>query len=66
MRPTIHYFFLSESREPPSPEMPYLPIQLDLGVIGLVDEHGVRHAVLTHPGIDALDPQPAEVPFLVL
>ena len=44
----------------------HLPIELDVGFLGFVDEHRVRHAVLADPRVDALDPQPAEVSLLVL
>lgn len=45
---------------------PHLSVQLHVGLLGLADEHRIRHAVLTDPSIDSLDPQPAEVPLLVL
>ena len=44
----------------------YLSVQLHVGVLGLVDEDRVRHAVLTYPRVDPLYPEPAEVPLLIL
>lgn len=44
----------------------HLSVQLHVSLLGLADEHRVRHAVLANPSVDSLDPQPAEVPLLVL
>lgn len=44
----------------------HLSIQLDISLARFVNEHGVGHAMLSHPRIDALYPQPAEIPLLVL
>src|SRR3712207_1419483 len=43
----------------------HLAVDLDLGQLQPVHELAVRHAVLTRGGVDARDPQAAEVTLLV-
>src|SRR3546814_18152352 len=42
-----------------------LAVELDAGELQAVHEHRVGHAVLPHAGVDALDPQRAEVALAV-
>src|SRR4051794_31237463 len=43
----------------------HLAVDLDLGLLQAVDEPAVGEPVLAHRGVDALDPQTAEVALLV-
>src|SRR5690606_5132490 len=43
-----------------------LPVHLDAGLLQAVHEDAVAHVVLVCRGVDAHDPEPAEVPLLVL
>ena len=56
----------SGGRAARSHSITHLSIQIHVGLLGLVDKHRVRYAVLTNPRVDPLYPQPAEIPLLVL
>src|SRR5919112_4008898 len=43
-----------------------LPVDLDAGLAQPVDEHVVAHVVLPRGGVDAHDPEAAEIALLIL